>query len=154
MNLSGFNILKDSKKNIVDSRGWLEILFENNDIVLKRSHSKAGVFRGMHYQKEPNQQTKIIRVIEGEIIDFIADPEIGLSSISQKKITSTDGWVEIKKNFAHGFYAVSDVIFEYICIGKYSMKDEISINIENYLKGVITTELIMSEKDKSANLKW
>ena len=45
-----------------DSRGHLDVLYEQGDLVLKRSFSRAGVFRGMHLQSPPHQQTKLIRV--------------------------------------------------------------------------------------------
>src|SRR5260370_10051774 len=75
-----------------------------------QSHSKRGVLRGLHYQKE-QPQGKLIRVLQGEIFDVVVDlrPEsstygkwsgFNLSAREQKSIS-------IPKGFAHGFYTLS-----------------------------------------------
>src|SRR5260370_10286028 len=76
-----------------------------------QSHSKRGVLRGLHYQKE-KPQGKLIRVLLGEIFDVVVDlrPEsstygkwsgFNLSASEQKSI-----W--IPKGFSHGFYTLSE----------------------------------------------
>jgi dTDP-4-dehydrorhamnose 3,5-epimerase len=76
------------------------------------SMSKKGVLRGLHYQKNPFEQGKLIRVISGEIYDVALDlrsnsPTFGkwhaeiLSSINKKQF-----W--IPRGFAHGFLTLTD----------------------------------------------
>ena len=89
-----------------DSRGHLDVLYEQGDLVLKRSFSRAGVFRGMHLQSPPHQQTKLIRVASGRILDFIADPSEQPARLFRREIVPSDGWIQIDAHFAHGFYAI------------------------------------------------
>ena len=141
---------KQSKKN-EDERGSLEILYESNAMVLKRSFSKKGVFRGLHLQSSPHKQTKLIRVVEGEIIDFIIDPNNEKNQIHWRKIDSKNDWILIAPDFAHGFYALTDTIFEYICDGAYNEESEQSYSITDFLKKTMgINELILSEKDLNA----
>ena len=145
-----FIFLLDKAPTFKDERGEIKVLYESNAMVLKRSFSKKGVFRGMHRQKDPVGQIKLVRVIKGEIIDFILDNSKS-GKIIQKVIRPIDDWIKIDKNFFHGFYAVEDTEFEYICDGKYSQDHEESVSIETYLRNSLHIDtLIMSEKDKSA----
>jgi dTDP-4-dehydrorhamnose 3,5-epimerase len=107
-----------------DSRGFF---FESfRDDVLKKktlldisfvqeNHSKSsrGVLRGLHYQLPPQAQAKLVRVIQGEVLDVAVDirkssPTFGqyiaevLSSHNKKQLYIPEG-------FAHGFLTLSDV---------------------------------------------
>jgi len=82
------------------------------------SKSTLGVFRGLHFQKPPFEQTKLVRVIDGEVLDVAVDlrkdsPTYGkwesiiLSGENKKQFF-------IPKGFAHGFVVLSkDAIFSY-----------------------------------------
>ena len=82
------------------------------------SKSSYGVLRGLHFQKPPFEQTKLVRVIEGEVLDVAVDlrkdsPTYGkwesvlLSGENKKQFF-------IPKGFAHGFVVMSDeAIFSY-----------------------------------------
>lgn len=139
--------LRNSSKRYSDERGYLEVVYENNGLVLKRSFSKKNVLRGLHHQKKPYQQTKIIRVIEGAIIDFVVDMDARVKKIVAKKIDKDSGWVKINENCAHGFFALSDVTFEYICIGEYNEKYESAYSISDYVEKKYKTVPIVSLKD-------
>ncbi len=77
-----------------------------------QSHSKRGVVRGLHFQKPPHAQTKLVRVLSGVILDIVVDlrkdqPTFGkhfrieLSSENNKQLL-------VPKGFAHGFLVVSE----------------------------------------------
>ena len=143
-----FSNLNDLALSFSDDRGTVSILYESDGMVLKRSSSKKGVFRGLHRQVAPVLQTKIIRIISGKIIDFIARPEDPDEVIWYSEITSKDEWVFIDSCFAHGFYAVEDVEFEYICEGRYVDSLEATYRVDDIVKqelGII--HMVMSEKD-------
>ena len=78
-------------------------------------------------------KVKIINVKSGSILDFQYDVQDQDSDITYMKIDSTMGWFLVPKKFAHGFYALEDTIFQYICIGKYSLDFERSYNISGTL---------------------
>lgn len=146
-----FPRLLDNPLKFEDNRGFLEVLYESDATVLKRSFSKKGVFRGMHVQKGPHYQTKLIRIISGKIIDFIVDIESDDKQVYYNEITVEDQWVKIDKNYGHGFYALEDTVFEYICDGAYNEQAEIAFNINEFLaKKMQYCDFVISKKDADA----
>jgi dTDP-4-dehydrorhamnose 3,5-epimerase len=134
-----------------DNRGHLDILYEQGEVVLKRSFSKVGVFRGMHYQRAPYTQTKLIRVASGRILDFVVDPAGTPPRLHRRELGVADGWVQIDAHLAHGFYAIEDTEFEYLCLGGYNEGAELSFSIINFLQSKLgLTHLTLSDKDLAA----
>ena len=145
---NSFPLLANYSKRFNDDRGYLDVLYESQHIVLKRSFSKKGVFRGMHIQVAPYLQTKLIRVVDGRIIDFLVDFEDKENNITWKEITPVDEWVKIAPNYAHGFYAMEDTTFEYICDGEYKETSEISFSIFGFLEQEVNIKKpLVSDKD-------
>jgi dTDP-4-dehydrorhamnose 3,5-epimerase len=143
-----FAKLIDGATSFSDRRGSISILYESDTAVLKRSSSKKGVFRGLHRQVPPSEQTKIIRIISGKIIDFVSDPEEAGEIIWYTELSSEDDWVQIDSRLAHGFYAVEDVVFEYFCDGKYDESLEQSYRVDGIISKVLGLEPIyLSDKD-------
>lgn len=112
------------KPNIFqDSRGFF---FESfNDKIFKREssidvsfvqdcHSKSfkGVLRGLHYQLPPYAQAKLVRVIQGEVLDVAIDIRESSPTFGQyiAEILSSDNKKQlyIPKGFAHGFLTLSE----------------------------------------------
>jgi dTDP-4-dehydrorhamnose 3,5-epimerase len=148
---SHFLSLTESADTKLDQRGYLEVLYETKDMVLKRSFSKKGVFRGMHIQLPPFHQTKLIRVIEGCILDFTVDVSSADNKIFWKEISPNDSWIKIESCMAHGFYAKEDTVFEYICDGGYNETYEQTFSIRKFLDEVMgLRDLKISDKDKAA----
>ena len=146
-----FPVLTHHANKKEDARGSLEVLYETGSIVLKRSFSKMGVFRGMHLQRSPNEQTKLIRVVSGRIIDFVVEPNEGTSGIRWQEIDASSDWIKINSKFAHGFYALENTIFEYICDGAYVEAAEQTYSVVDFLKKKLGLEnVILSEKDANA----
>ena len=134
-----------------DSRGWLAVIYESGQVVLKRSFSRKGVFRGLHAQIAPSPQVKIIRVVSGRIIDFVVSLDDPERRIHHRELGPEDGWVMIDSAYAHGFYALEDCIFEYVCDGRYDVSSERAFSIIGYLARVMgITGVILSDKDRAA----
>jgi dTDP-4-dehydrorhamnose 3,5-epimerase len=134
-----------------DNRGWLEVLYESEAMVLKRSFSKAGVFRGLHVQRAPSPQTKMIRVVEGAIVDVVVSMDDPSRALKTTTLTPADGWVQIGAEYAHGFYALQDTVFEYVCDGGYDEASEEAYSIADRLPALLGVEtVILSDKDRAA----
>lgn len=147
--MTPFKQLSAFNKLYTDDRGELSILLEERDIVIKNSVTKKGVFRGLHWQRDPYPQTKIIRVIEGQIIDFVIDMTSHDTSLYHRLVMPEHGWIKIDSRFAHGFYSFTNVKFEYICLGEYNEDAEVSISINDILQSEFQLEeCLISEKDK------
>lgn len=134
-----------------DNRGWLEVLYESEAMVLKRSFSRKGVFRGLHIQMTPSAQTKVIRVVSGAIVDVVVDVNDPTLELQTATLTPEDGWVRIDAQYAHGFYALKDTIFEYACDGGYDEASEKAWSIADRLPALLGVEtVILSDKDRAA----
>lgn len=130
-----------------------EVLFVQDN----QSLSSKGVLRGLHYQRGKHQQAKLVRVIQGEVLDVVVDmrPDSATYGFHIKEILSDKNHkqVFIPKGFAHGFLVLSDTaVFSYKCDNYYNKESEggviyndadlsIDWNIEE------NTELIVSPKD-------
>jgi dTDP-4-dehydrorhamnose 3,5-epimerase len=146
-----FPSVQDGAVKREDSRGWLQVLYESDTVVLKRSFSKAGVFRGLHVQVAPSPQVKLIRVVSGRIIDIVVSLDDPTKTIHHKDIGPAQDWVRIDAHFAHGFYAVEDSVFEYVCDGGYDEANERAFSITNWLQSELSLEnLIVSDKDRAS----
>jgi dTDP-4-dehydrorhamnose 3,5-epimerase len=122
-----------------------------------QSKSKYGTIRGLHYQLEPYAQSKLIRVIEGKILDVVVDireksPTLGkhfaieLSDKNKKQFF-------IPKGFAHGFSVLSpSAIVLYKTDQYYNPESERGINFSdpelNIDWKISTEDAIVSSKDK------
>ena len=121
------------------------------------SMSQKGVLRGLHFQKPPYAQGKLVRVITGSVLDVVVDLRKKSSTYGKhfKHILSAENknQIYVPKGFAHGFLVLeNDTIFSYKCTDYYHKEAECSLqwndttlnidwNIENP---------IISEKDKTA----
>ena len=145
-----FMHLLDDPLILGDDRGRIRILYEQGNVVLKRSSSVKGVFRGLHRQAAPSLQDKIIRVISGRIYDFVTDPDDADGVIWYRELTPQSDWVHIRAHWAHGFYALEDVEFEYFCHGAYDEAAEESYFVADLLRDALSlTDMILSDKDKA-----
>ena len=123
------------------------------------SSSKKGVLRGLHFQKNPYSQGKLVRVVRGEVFDVAVDlrkgsPYFGkwvgdlLSEENKKSLYVPQG-------FAHGFCVVSDeAVFHYKCTEFYHPEaegglryDDPTVNVEWPLPDI---PKITSPKDEKA----
>ncbi|MDC0166171.1 dTDP-4-dehydrorhamnose 3,5-epimerase [Gammaproteobacteria bacterium] len=148
--------LKSFKKiALSDERGELQILHESKDnfeldgFSIKESFSHKGAARGLHIQ-DPNvsPQTKIIEVLEGTIYDFVYDTR-SLKCIYYFKLDAIqDISILVPSHFAHGFIALTDIRFRYVCFGGYDEYNETTYNFLNSAaKALNINKLDLSDKD-------
>jgi dTDP-4-dehydrorhamnose 3,5-epimerase len=129
---------------------------EVNFVQDNESASTKGVLRGLHYQTGTHAQAKLVRVIEGVVLDVVVDLRkdsktygeqfsIELSASNKKQLF-------VPRGFAHGFIVLSDTaIFSYKCDNYYNKASEGGIiyndkhlNIDWQLP---ESQFIISEKD-------
>lgn len=122
-----------------------------------QSFSKKGTLRGLHYQNPPFAQTKLIRVLDGEIIDVVVD--LRKDSHTYKKTFTMLLSAENKKQllvpqgFAHGFSVISDTATVlYKCDQFYNKASEGGIKFDDPSLdinwGMDLKNAIVSEKDR------
>jgi dTDP-4-dehydrorhamnose 3,5-epimerase len=96
-----------------------------------QSFSRKGVIRGLHFQKEPFAQGKLVRVITGKVLDVVVDlrPESATFGQHMKFIldSSLGNMVYVPEGFAHGFAALEDAILVYKCTNTYNKASESGI---------------------------
>jgi dTDP-4-dehydrorhamnose 3,5-epimerase len=121
-----------------------------------QSFSKKGTLRGLHYQNPPFAQTKLVRVLEGEIIDVAVDLRKDSSTYGQSYavlLTSENKkQLLVPQGFAHGFSVVSETaVVMYKCDQFYNKASEGGIRFDdsklNIDWGMDLKEAIVSEKD-------
>lgn len=93
------------------------------------SKSSFGVLRGLHYQLPPFAQTKLVRVIEGKVLDVAVDMRLGSPSYGQHVAVALDAETKnqllVPKGFAHGFVVLSkEAIFAYKVDDYYNFESE------------------------------
>lgn len=173
------NIIKTTIEGVViieprifkDSRGYFFESFNHHQfetnicktVFVQDNESKSsyGVLRGLHFQKPPYAQSKLVRVIKGKVLDVAVDIRQG-SPTYGKHISvelSEDNHLQffIPRGFAHGFIVLSqEVIFQYKCDNFYNTESEGAIawnDPELAIDWKVPAEdIILSEKDKKHSL--
>jgi dTDP-4-dehydrorhamnose 3,5-epimerase len=97
-----------------------------------QSFSVYGVIRGLHYQREPYAQSKLVRVLQGSILDVILDLRVGSSgfgkSYSIQLSAENKKQIFVPKGFAHGFSVLSETaVISYKCDQFYNKQSETGI---------------------------
>ena len=147
----GYFVETFREDKLEDFLGYKIHFYQDNE-----SKSSKGVLRGLHYQLAPFSQTKLVRVIQGSVLDVAVDirkgsPTFGkhiaveLSSENKKQIL-------VPRGFAHGFVVLEDdTIFAYKVDNYYSPEcdrgiafDDKILNIDWILE---TNKLKLSTKD-------
>ncbi len=120
-----------------------------------QSFSVKGVLRGLHYQKEPYAQGKLVRAIKGEIFDVAVDIRKGSKTFGKyvSEILSEENklMLYIPEGFAHGFCTLSDeAVVNYLTTAEYAPQADRGImwNDEGIAIDWPIKEVWLSEKDK------
>ncbi|MDF1882595.1 dTDP-4-dehydrorhamnose 3,5-epimerase [Sulfurimonas sp. SAG-AH-194-C21] len=121
------------------------------------SKSSRGVLRGLHYQLAPAAQTKLVRVIQGSVLDVAVDIRKGSPTFGKYvavELTATNKkQMLVPRGFAHGFVVLEDdTIFAYKVDNYYSPENDRGIAFDDEALGidwkVAFNELNLSAKDK------
>ena len=123
-----------------------------------QSMSSRGVLRGLHYQRGADSQAKLVRVLQGTVVDVAVDlrkdsPTFGrhvmveLSAENKRQLF-------IPRGFAHGFQVVSETaVFTYKVDNRYAPESECSIRFDDPTIGIEWpiqgNDVVLSEKDLS-----
>ena len=93
------------------------------------SKSSYGVVRGLHFQRPPHAQSKLVRVVSGRVLDVAVDLRPGSETYGKHFSVELTGdnhlQMFIPKGFAHGFAVLSDeAVFQYKCDDYYAPEYE------------------------------
>lgn len=120
------------------------------------SMSQRGVVRGLHYQRAPYTQTKLVRCVRGAVLDVAVDIRQGSPTYGQHVAVELTEENQLQffipKGFAHGFAVLSETaVFEYKCDEFYHPESEAGVSIMDPSLGIDwrtpLAEAILSEKD-------
>ena len=169
------NVIKTDIEGVViieprvfsDNRGYFFEAYSQRDfdrevrpirfIQDNESRSQKGVLRGLHYQKWPFAQSKLVRVISGAVLDVAVDIRKGSPTYGKHVSCLLTGENKrqffIPRGFAHGFSVLSDeAVFQYKCDNFYHPESEGAIAWDDPELGIDWMlklgEVILSEKDK------
>lgn len=152
----------------VDSRGYFYESFRSdlfqaqgltpNFIQDNESRSSYGVIRGLHFQTGPHAQAKLVRVLEGVVLDVAVDLRAGSPTfgkhVSALLSAENKRQLFIPRGFAHGFSVLTpNAIFSYKCDNYYNRESERGIKYNDEALGidwqVELAHAVISEKDQT-----
>lgn len=123
-----------------------------------QSMSSRGVLRGLHYQRGADSQAKLVRVLQGTVVDVAVDlrkdsPTFGRHAMVELS-AENKRQLFIPRGFAHGFQVVSETaVFTYKVDNRYAPESECSIRFDDPSIGIEWPiqgdDVVLSEKDLS-----
>ncbi len=163
-NIEGVVILEP--RIFADDRGYFYESFSDREFTQKvcqttfvqdnQSKSSYGVLRGLHFQKAPYAQSKLVRVVKGKVLDVAVDIRKGSPTygkyVAVELSEENHRQLFIPRGFAHGFVVLSEeVIFQYKCDNFYDKSSEGAIMWNDpdlgIDWGISQGDIILSEKD-------
>ncbi len=152
-------VFKDARGYFFESfsqREFEEKVRKINFVQDNESMSKYGVMRGLHFQRPPFTQSKLVRCVRGRAIDVAVDIRKGSPTFGQHVAVelSEDNHRQffVPRGFAHGFAVLSDTaVFQYKCDNFYAPEADGGISIMDKSLGIDwhipVDKAILSEKD-------
>ena len=150
-----------------DSRGYFlesynkkkfeEVVGKNSFVQDNESKSSKGVLRGLHFQKPPFEQAKLVRCVEGKVLDIAVDIRKNSKTYGQHVAVLLSGenkrQLFVPRGFAHGFAVLSETaIFSYKVDNTYAPEYDAGIKYDdkelNIDWGLTENEVQLSAKDK------
>ena len=122
------------------------------------SMSAYGVVRGLHYQKPPFTQSKLVRCVKGSVLDVAVDIRKGSPTfgrhVAVELTEDNHRQFFIPKGFAHGFAVLSETaVFQYKCDAFYHPEADAGIQLLDPALGIDwripQDQVMMSEKDRT-----
>ncbi|UJP65791.1 dTDP-4-dehydrorhamnose 3,5-epimerase [Mongoliitalea daihaiensis] len=150
-------VFEDNRGYFLESfkeKAFVEAGIDRKWVQENQSYSKAGTVRGLHFQKAPFAQAKLVRVITGKVLDVAVDLRKDSSTFGKTFTQVLDAtlhnMVYIPEGFAHGFSVLEDAVFSYKCTEYYNKESEGGIlwNDPALMIDWKVSEPILSEKDK------
>ena len=149
-----------------DARGYFFESFSQREFEQKvrrvnfvqdnESMSSYGVMRGLHFQRPPYSQSKLVRCVKGRVLDVAVDIRKGSPTygkhVAVELTEDTHRQFFVPRGFAHGFAVLSETaVFQYKCDNFYAPEADGGISIKDESLGIdwqIPTEsALLSEKD-------
>ena len=173
------NIIKTAIDGVViieprvfeDARGYFFETFSERDFNAQvrevkfvqdnESKSSYGVMRGLHFQRPPFTQSKLVRCVKGAVLDVAVDIRKGSPTYGQHVAVelTEDNHRQffVPRGFAHGFAVLSDTaVFQYKCDNFYAPEADGGISILDDSLGIDwripTDKAVLSEKDTRHSL--
>lgn len=140
-----------------NARTFEEAVGNVNFVQDNESKSSYGVVRGLHFQKPPHAQAKLVRVVKGKVMDVAVDLRKGSPTfgkyVAVELSEDNHRQVFIPRGFAHGFSVLSDeVVFQYKCDNYYAPESEGAVAWDDPDLAidwrVPADKVLLSEKDK------
>lgn len=151
-----------------DQRGYFFESFSEREFAQKvapvsfvqdnESKSSYGVLRGLHFQKPPHAQAKLVRVVKGRVLDVAVDLRKGSPTYGKYEAVELSEenhrQLFIPRGFAHGFCVLSDeVVFQYKCDNYYAPQSEGAVRWDDPDLGIDwripVEDVILSDKDRN-----
>ena len=157
-------IFKDSRGYFFESfsqKEFNEKVMPVNFVQDNESMSSYGVVRGLHYQRMPYTQSKLVRCVKGKVLDVAVDIRKGSPTYGKHVAVelSEDNHRQlfIPRGFAHGFAVLSETaIFQYKCDNFYAPEADTGIQLFDESLGIDwripASEAILSDKDTKQSL--
>ena len=120
-----------------------------------QSFSKKNVLRGLHFQRLPHEQGKLVTAVTGKVLDIAVDLRIDSPTFGKYEKIILDSrihnMVYIPEGFAHGFFALEDSVFFYKCTSFYDKASDDGIRWDDKELNIDWEADIplVSKKDKS-----
>ena len=173
--MNSMNVIKTDIEGVViieprifgDPRGYFFESFSQRDFDAQvrtvrfvqdnESRSCYGVLRGLHFQKPPFTQSKLVRVIRGTVLDVAVDIRQGSPTFGKHVAVELSGENHLQffvpRGFAHGFSVLSDeAVFQYKCDNFYAPQSEGALAWDDPDLGIDwrlpSGSVILSEKDR------
>ena len=156
-------IFADTRGYFFESHNEVDLAnvgLEYNFIQDNQSYSKKNVIRGLHFQSQPYPQSKLVRAIQGNILDVVVDIRNGSKTFGQYFSIELSGENQkqllVPPGFAHGFSVLSEnAIVSYKVDNIYNKESEVGIKFDdktlNINWQVDLQNCIVSEKDRFLN---
>lgn len=155
-------IFKDERGYFYESfsqREFEEKVCRTTFVQDNQSKSSYGVLRGLHFQKPPYCQSKLVRCIKGAVLDVAVDIRKGSPTfgkyVAVELTEDNHRQFFVPRGFAHGFAVLSDeAVFQYKCDNFYNKESEGSVAWDDPLLAIDwripADKVLLSEKDKQS----